>query len=654
MTAANDDGAASRFGELRALVEDECTEDQAGKAIRELVTIADGGAALDLAVRFQQTAKYPSELLRRLWKSAADPDAFCAALLAPAFSAEGRSELRLWGVTSLTGLRHLVMLRTLHVDRCARITDLTEIGGLSALTDLDLSGCSRLEDLTPLSRLTQLTRLNLHGCRAVADTAPLLALGRLHRLDLGRTAVRSVGGFAQAFPALESLTLRGCRSFKEPRGLSGLERLTSLDLGGTGVRDLIGLRDVPAVSRLDLGGCARLGSLSGIDAMPNLAELVIEDCPRLKAVDGFGSHPRLTRLVIKGCAALADLSAVSSLTNLTHLRLDELDLLRDLAPVPSLRDLRIGQCNGLTSLGGLGRQRRLTTLIVTGCTGLRSCGDLSGLTALRELKIGFCPALTDLNHLGSLPALNRVEVMYCAELTDITGLAGSPVQRVSLMEVPKLASLRALDSCPGLRDLEVADCPHVQDFPTVRLDSLRLGRLDWVDLEDLASQHELRVLEFSGMGELKDISLLSRMPALEEVDLSTTPVEDCRPLLDLPRLKKAAMPRNVPWPSRELFAAVKTELAARGGIRPPLMRIKQYPGSPVHHARRLPTPRRSGKPCSQTGHADGARHIPGVHLEASVPTVPGLELSYPYRETSQGGQHPFLNLEILVRGLIVV
>lgn len=252
------------------------------------------------------------------------------------------------------------------------------------------------------------------------------------------------------------------------------------------------------------------------------------------------------------------------MTNLTHLRLDELDLLRDLAPVPSLRDLRIGQCNGLTSLGGLSRQRRLTTLIVIGCTGLRTCGDLSGLTALRGLEIGYCPALTDLNHLGNLPALNRVEVLDCAELTDITGLAGSPVQRVKLREVPKLASLRALESCPELRALEFAGCPDARGFPTVRLNSLRLGRLDWVDLEGLAGQHELRVLEFSGMRELKDISLLSTMPALEEVDLSATSVEDCRPLLDVPSLKKVAMPRSMLWPSHELFAAVMTELAARG------------------------------------------------------------------------------------------
>jgi Leucine-rich repeat (LRR) protein len=354
----------------------------------------------------------------------------------------------------------------------------------------------------------------------------------------------------------------------EPRELSGLERLTKLNLGGTGVRDLVGLRDVPAVTRLDLGGCARLSSLAGIDAMPELTELVLEDCPRLKTVDGFGTHAQLTELAIKNCAGLADLSAVSSLTNLTQLWLYRLDLLHvhGLKPVPNLRNLLIQACDGLTDLGGLGRHGRLTRLTVTGCAGLRTFGDLSGLTALRELEIGHCPALTDLDHLGSLPALNRVGVMYCPELTDVTGLAGSPAQRVSFFDVPKLTSLRALDLCPGLRDLEVKNCPEMQDLPAGPLDSLSLGNLEWADLGDLAGRHELRVLKFGFMGKLKDISLLSTMPALEEIDLGATFLEDFRPLLDLPSLERLEIPRHTnAWDyPHELFVAVMNELKARG------------------------------------------------------------------------------------------
>ncbi|WP_369394434.1 hypothetical protein AB5J72_48075 [Streptomyces sp. CG1] len=161
MTSSNDDVAAQLAG-LRELL-DIASPVQARKALRELVVISDDGEALELelAARFGRIVNCSSEQLIRLWAQAADPDGFCAALLAPAFTREGRTELRLRRMSSLSGLRPLTMLRRLHLDRCKEITDLTEVGALSGLTDLDLNGCAGVEDLMPLGRLTELTRLNL-------------------------------------------------------------------------------------------------------------------------------------------------------------------------------------------------------------------------------------------------------------------------------------------------------------------------------------------------------------------------------------------------------------------------------------------------------------------------------------------------------------
>lgn len=177
---------------------------QARKAVRELVQVTDGGAALQLAARFAPIADLAVETLLRLWPTAADPDGFAAALLAPAFRQEGRTELTLKRVTSLSGLRHLTMLRALTVDRCKEITDLAELGALTELRHLDLNGCAGVEDLSPLSGLTQLTRLSLHRCRPVSDVKPLLPLSRLRHLDLSMTRVTSVSDFAAAFPFLNT------------------------------------------------------------------------------------------------------------------------------------------------------------------------------------------------------------------------------------------------------------------------------------------------------------------------------------------------------------------------------------------------------------------------------------------------------------------
>ncbi|WTP62747.1 hypothetical protein OHU07_41175 [Streptomyces phaeochromogenes] len=315
---AGNDPDASRMATLRELL-------ATGKpvkmrrAIGELVLIPDDGTALALAARSESEVEVSSETLLRLWPRAADPDGFCAALLAPALVREGRTSIRLRRMTSLTGLRHLTTLHGLHIHRCKEITDLTEVAALTGLTDLGLNGCAGIEDLTPISGLTELTRLGLHRCRAVQDTAPLLALRKLRELDLSMTRVRSADGFTTAFPALETLSLHGCRSFMDASQLSGLTRLTHLDLGWTGIRDLTGLRDVPAMTRLDLRSCSRLNDLAGIDAMSGLTELILQDCPRLETLRGLAPHPRLDQLEIKNCSRLVDLSGMSPLTRLKRL-----------------------------------------------------------------------------------------------------------------------------------------------------------------------------------------------------------------------------------------------------------------------------------------------------------------------------------------------
>jgi len=125
------------------------------KAIGELILIRDDGSALALAARYIGAAGLSAEALIRLWPKVADPDGFCAALLAPTLVRENRTSVRLRRLTSLTGLRHLTMLRELSIERCKEITDLTEAGTLTGLTDLDLNGCSGIEDL-PAGLVTEL------------------------------------------------------------------------------------------------------------------------------------------------------------------------------------------------------------------------------------------------------------------------------------------------------------------------------------------------------------------------------------------------------------------------------------------------------------------------------------------------------------------
>ncbi|MFE5027917.1 leucine-rich repeat domain-containing protein [Streptomyces sp. NPDC056656] len=645
---------ASRLDELREML---ATGKPAKvrQAMGELVEIPDDGTALAVAARFADAAAFSSRALLRMWQQASDPDGFGAALLAPALARENQTSLRLRGMTSLTGLRHLTTLQSLHIDRCKEITDATEVGALTHLTELDLNGCAGIEDLTPIGRLTELTRLNLHRCRSVEDTTPLLALKKLRELDLSMTKVRSADGFGRAFPALKTLSLRGCRSFKDAGHLSGLTRLTHLNLGWTGIGDLTGLRDVPAVTHLDLRSCSRLRDLAGIDAMPGLTELILQDCPRLKTLRGLGRHPGLDRLEIRGCPELADMSALPALTRLTRLivegaeqltslrgletlgflkslwladcpalrdfsaltqlsAIDEIGLqglgqLRDLTPlagVSGLGSLHVIHCDGLVTLEGLERQDHLAGLFVFDCRNVRRPGRLGDLPALSRLWIHGCPSLTGLDGLGELPALRELDVAYCEILADPSGLAGAPVDDLVFSRMPNLGSLHALEGCPDLRRLELIDCPRVENVPAGSVTELHISGVDWRDLSPLAGHEGLRHL-WLGMQKLEDISVLLGIPDLISVNLGTCRSlgdKDLGPLLDLPSLEIVELPYGL-YPK-----------GAPASFMPLLASSRQNDRAP-QGARSKPSPQWTGTWCT----ACSTFHLGGSNLRLHCPAA---------------------------------
>ncbi|SEG78056.1 hypothetical protein SAMN04489712_11221 [Thermomonospora echinospora] len=451
----------------------------ARKAVRNLVNLSapgDGGQALKLAARFIPEDRYASKFLLGLWRTARDPDGFAEHLLAPAFRQEERTELLLQYASSLRGLRHLTMLEKLRLYQCSEVTDLTEVGELTGLTDLTLQACEGVEDLTPIGRLTRLTRLDLSQCGAVEDIGPLLRLSRLRELTLTWTKVRSIDGFGQAFPDLESLDLRFCRFLTDMDELAGIQSLIHLKLS-----DLDQIRD-----------------LSPFAAFPRLESIDLHGCKKVTTLEGLGDHPRLKKLGIHGC--------------------------------PDLRTLE-----------GLGE-----------------------LPALQEVRLTGCPTLSDLDGLGRLPALRTLMINGTA-VRDLGGLTGSPLSTLTLLYMKDLESLSSLLYCPGLRELDLRDCPLAEDMIVDFLSSLSLPSERWADASRLTGLRGLRTLKF-GTTALEDIAPLTVLPHLAELDLSRCrSLKDIRPLLTMPSLTHVQLAERT-WFSGTSGAPdpVVAELRARG------------------------------------------------------------------------------------------
>lgn len=175
-------------------------------------------------------------------------------------------------------------------------------------------------------------------------------------------------------------------------------------LGGLGLapdardEDLALLAGFPALERLDLAGCARLGDAG-------LARL--REVPGLIALDLWG----LSRIGGAGLAHLAGLPALGAL-NLRHCaRLASADLAA-LSGLGSLSTLDLGQCRsvgdeGLRHLAGL---PHLTALDLSGCAvtdaGLPHLAALPELSLLNLSRTRVTPAgLEALTRLGNLAQL---------------------------------------------------------------------------------------------------------------------------------------------------------------------------------------------------------------------------------------------------------
>ncbi|MEU7899643.1 leucine-rich repeat domain-containing protein [Nonomuraea sp. NPDC049152] len=150
---------------------------RAWKDVRTLVL--DGrNEALALAVEFAEMAEMaePSmDMLLALWFQAPSPDGFAERILAPAFVAEGRTSLQLRKRASVTGLRHLTMLRSLHLDHCKYLTDISELAALEHLS----VAFTNLRTLGEPENLPALGTLRLYGCPSLTDLGTVMDLPSL-------------------------------------------------------------------------------------------------------------------------------------------------------------------------------------------------------------------------------------------------------------------------------------------------------------------------------------------------------------------------------------------------------------------------------------------------------------------------------------------
>ncbi|CAL9351938.1 leucine-rich repeat domain-containing protein [Streptomyces sp. enrichment culture] len=512
---------------------------EAGRRVRELMSLAASGGgreALDLAVRYSVRSDCSTAELVRWWAVAdGDPYGFCD-LPAPAYRAR-------------KAVRKLVELSA------------PGDGGHA----LRLAARFIPADAYASKFLVRLWR-TVRDPDAFAEHLLAPAFRQEGRTELRLPYASSLRGLRH-LTMLETLHFEQCGKLTDLTEVGALTRLTDLRLGGcTALEDLTPISRLSRLTRLDLSHCDRIEDFAPLLSLRHLRELSVYGT-RFDSVRGFGQAlTALESLDLRSCRSFTDLEGLAVLPSLTELRLSDLDRLSDLTPfaaLPRLRSLGLHDCGALRSLEGLGSHPQLAKLGIHGGPELRTLEGLGEQPALRELSLTHCPALADLKGAGRLPALRTLLINGTA-VRDLGDLSGSPLATLTLFYMKHLESLNALRDCPDLRQLDMTDCPLVEDIPLDQLDRLSLSGAHWTDLSRLAGPRAPRTPE-TGTSGPQGTAPGAPLSHLAELDLRhCRSLEDIRPLLDLPSLTHVHLAERTCSSSPGATDPVVTELRARG------------------------------------------------------------------------------------------
>ncbi len=384
---------------------------------------------------------------------------------------------------AITGLSCLCQVTGDLVATSSAIESFAGLEGLASVSALTLSDLPELRSLAGLESVQAITNVRFE---ALPRLASLQALGQaegdltsLYLFDL--PALTSLDGLE----GVHTATLADLRELPVLADASGLGGLTAV-YGLTVV-------NAPALATLGWPSLVESGplrfenvgvvDLSGLGALDAVSSLELVDMPALLTLDGLGPASHLATLRVTGSPALTRLTDFHRSAALTEVELrnnPSLTSLTGLASVTTLETVTL-EGNGLTSLAGLSGLETVDTLTVTG-GGLVELG-FPALASVGQLSLGSLPALT------SLEGLNRVNV-----------------GTLRLNDLPGLVSLQALAMTTGGVSVYIDACPAL-----VSLDGL--GRID-----------ELGMLHLQGNAALSDVSVLTGLEDIEQVEILDNPM----------------------------------------------------------------------------------------------------------------------------------
>jgi len=229
------------------------------------------------------------------------------------------------GIDSLKSLRDATRLRYLDMGGVTQVTDLTDLKKLTGLKSIEISGCEGLTSFKglPLISMSDFTRETAHVSHEIIlnDLKALSSLKHLPALDTQVCELRL--NRALALVDISDLA-------------ASADSLRILRMDQVGITDLNDLSALVNLEVLEINRCPELMDATGLAALEKLTSVRITGCKKLKRLpDEWKSSVR--SLILTGCGALEPLKTIPPGIDAKIIEIDDRKLLPRAKPTKALK-----------------------------------------------------------------------------------------------------------------------------------------------------------------------------------------------------------------------------------------------------------------------------------------------------------------------------
>jgi hypothetical protein len=443
-------------------------------------------------------------------------------------------------------------LQDLDIAFCSALSSLKSLRDATRLRFLDMGGIDHLTDLTDLKKLEKLESIELSGCEGLTSFKglPLSTLSDFDR-ETGKVsdslflndlkALTSLKHMPPLAPEVTEFCLNRAAALTNLADLAAsVDSLRILRLDQVGITDLNDLAALVNLEILEVTRCPDLVDATALAKLKKLSSVRITGCKKLELLPQSWESP-VRSLNLTGCGALQPLKTLPPGIETKTIEIDDRKLLPRAKPTKALK-------SDVGSVWKLLSSREIPNILMgLELSAALEPDDFHSLVADVTVKGG--KLTRGKRFTGTGPAQPYLDLALFGLMA--RSPAGSPLPKlraqIAELDLTLLTQAHPLDGFTGLSrlSLHIGDevTPDLTGFgPMPKLTHLKINGRSWGSSAALTSLNGLQAPALTEVdlscSRVQDISALRFSPKITELNLSENPgltdisgLESCTPTL---------------------------------------------------------------------------------------------------------------------------